>query len=271
MKKTISINIRGIVFQIDEDAYEKLYVYLASLRRHFEQTQGKEEILEDIETRISELLQENLQDNKQVISIEDIERIIAILGQPVDFEESDEGDQTNGNQAQHGIKRLYRDADHQILGGVCSGLGAYFRVDPLWFRLMFIVFLFVWGTGVLAYIILWAVVPKANTTAEKLEMRGEKVTVENIEKSIREEFEHIRSKLQDLTGQTKEQFKKKAVSPGNVIEHFLLIVLAGLKLVARILVIILGIALLLTGLGMLAAFITLLLALKAFSLQTITR
>jgi len=258
MKKTISINIRGIVFQIDEDAYEKLYAYLATLRRHFEHTQGKEEILEDIETRISELLQENLQDNKQVISIEDIERIIAILGQPIDFEESDEGDQKSEDQYLHGTKRLYRDPDHQILGGVCSGLGAYFRVDPLWFRLMFIVFLFVWGTGVLAYLILWAVVPKANTTAEKLEMRGEKVTVENIEKSIREEFEHIRSKLQDLTGQTKEQFKKKAVSPGNVIERFLLILLDGLKLVVRVLVIILGIALLLTGLGMLAAFITLL-------------
>ncbi len=254
MKKTFTINIGGTIFHIDEDAFEKLNSYLKLLRSHFSNTQGREEILSDIENRIAELLGEKLGDSKEVITIEDVEDIISILGEPNDFEDDTAEERTESQETLRGPKRLYRDPDNQIIGGVCSGLGAYFRIDPLWFRVIFIFSLLVWGSGVLLYLILWIAVPKAKTTSERLEMKGEKVTVDNIEKSIREELEQIRVKINDLANQAKGGYKKKVSAQGNIFEDIAQGIVSVLKVAFRVIVIIIGLGLLLAGLFMLMSF-----------------
>jgi len=189
MKKTFTVNIRGIVFHIDEDAYEVLNDYLQSIKQYFAKTEGGDEIISDIETRIAEMLRNSIGDEKQVITLDDIEKVIEVIGQPSEFggEPEDETAWQQKSEKSKTIKRLYRNPDRSILGGVCGGLGAYFHTDPVWFRLAFVIFsLPGLGTPLLIYVILWIVIPEARTVAEKLQMKGEKVNISNIEKSIRE-------------------------------------------------------------------------------------
>lgn len=192
MIKTVNINLGGIVFQIDEDAFEALRKYLDSLNQYYKYTEGREDIVSDIESRISELFTESLmQSGFDVISLGDVEEVIEIMGRPEDFDDTgDRFEETASSRTTYSNgKRLYRDPDDAILAGVSSGLAAYWGVkDPLWIRLAFIATaLFSIGTiGVIVYIILWAVVPEARTSSQKLEMRGETVNVNNLEKKIRE-------------------------------------------------------------------------------------
>lgn len=211
MKKNFTVNISGIMFHIDDDAYEKLEKYLESIKSHYRNSEGAEDILSDIEARIAEMLQEKLSEEKKVITLTDIEEVIKIMGQPYEFEAepADEGPAPRSTRP----RRLFRDTDNRILAGVCSGMGAYFNTDPLWFRLAFIALTFVGGTGLLIYIILWLAVPEAITTAEKLEMQGQEVTIATIEKKIREEFSHLEDKINDLTDKAREVVKKKSTIP----------------------------------------------------------
>ena len=217
MKKTFTINISGIIFHIDEDAYDKLNRYLESIKSHFKKSESKDEIIADIESRIAEILQERMSDTKQVVNIKDVDHVTEMMGQPSDFAEADEPvheDKESKERTYYSRtnKRLYRDPENKMIGGVCGGLGAYFNTDPLWFRLLFVALIIFSGAGLLIYIILWVVVPEAFTTAERLEMRGEAVNVSNIEKSIREEFDRFKDKLQDLSDEAKKTFKKKAAT-----------------------------------------------------------
>jgi len=199
MKKTVTINISGIIFHIDDDAYERLSRYLSSIKRHFSNMEGRDEIVTDIESRIAELLQAKVTDNKQVITIEDISEVVKLMGQPTEMDEEpdQETHQEKTSYPNRQPKRLYRDIDNRTIGGVASGLANYFNVDPVWIKVAFIVAFLVWGTGVLAYIILWLAVPAAVTTAEKLEMRGEQVNISNIERSIRDEFDGVKGKFNE--------------------------------------------------------------------------
>jgi len=201
MKKTVIININGIVFHIDEDAYEKLQAYLDSLSHYFGTTTEGREIVTDIEARIAELLQPKITDNKQSVTVEDINEILAILGSPEDIAASDSSayeTETAGEATYTGkrtSRRLYRDVENSTIGGVCSGLGAYFDIDPMVFRILFIALLFAGGASLVIYIILWIVIPAARTSAQKLEMRGKDINVSNIEKSVREEFNNIKTNM----------------------------------------------------------------------------
>jgi len=188
MKKTVSINISGIIFHIDDDAYERLNRYLNSIKRHFSKMDGRDELVTDIESRIAELLQEKIQDTKQVISIEDINQVISMMGEPAEMDEDTDTEPVRSHKtySYSRAKRLYRDPDGNMISGVSNGLAAYFNIDPVWFRILFIGTLFFGGAGLIAYIILWIIVPEAITTAEKLEMRGEPVNGSNIERSIRD-------------------------------------------------------------------------------------
>ena len=257
MKKTLTINISGIIFHIDEDAYEKLNRYLDTLKRHFTHTQGREEIISDIEGRIAELLQERISDAKQVISISDIEEVIALMGDPGQFdtEEGEESQSFEETEDIRGPKRLYRDPERKIVGGVAAGLAAYFNIDVLWVRLAFAIFTIFWLSGFLVYVILWIAMPEARTTAEKLQMRGEKVNISNIEKSIKEEVSQIKDKLNDLTSQARRTVGKKNVHDQNIFEHILQAFLTILRVIAKIIVVIVGIILLLTGIGLALAFL----------------
>jgi phage shock protein PspC (stress-responsive transcriptional regulator) len=210
MKKTLSINISGFVFHIDEDAYEKLHRYLEAIKSHFRGFEGKDEVISDVEARVAEILQKKISSSKEVIIMEDVDEVIGILGQPSDFGMDDE-DAASRKEFSYSIlpKRLYRDPERKVFGGVCSGLGAYFNLDPVWVRVIFIFMVLISGFGLLLYLILWMVVPEARTTAERLEMRGKPVNISNIEKSLGEEVNHLKDKLNDMTSKARYSYRKK--------------------------------------------------------------
>lgn len=209
MKKTQSINIRGIIIIFDEDAFQRLNSYLDEINKYFKTKKGYEDIINDIETRIAELLQQKLNDKKQVITIEDVEEVIAIMGHPSDFDMDTEEDATKSPDTYRRRRRLFRDMDHRLIGGVCAGLGAYFNTDMVWFRVAFVIALFLGGSSILVYLVLWIVVPPARTVSEKLEMQGDPVTISNIERSFKDEMSGLKDKLHDLTKQAKETFHDK--------------------------------------------------------------
>lgn len=183
MKKTMTVSLNGSIFNLEEDAYNVLNGYLKRLEFHFSNEEGKQEIISDIETRIAEHLRENIKNENQAVDINEINRIIKIMGEPGEIE----GDETMKNSMQEdyrNYRRLYRDMDDRILGGVCSGIGYYWRIEPLVLRLIFVFTLFWGGLGLITYIILWIVVPPAVTPSQKLEMKGEPVTADNIGKSF---------------------------------------------------------------------------------------
>ncbi|PQJ19675.1 PspC domain-containing protein [Tenacibaculum sp. SG-28] len=200
MNKTLNINLGGFFFHIDENAYQKLKRYLDAIAKSLgDDPQGKSEIIADIETRISELLSERITDVRQVVNESDIEEIIAIMGQPEDYAEAEEGyteTTSSYSSKKRNTKKLFRDGDDKFLGGVCSGLGHFIGIDSIWIRLTFILLTFS-GFSPLVYIILWILLPEAKTTSEKLQMEGEAVNIDNIEKKIRNEFENLSTKLKD--------------------------------------------------------------------------
>lgn len=207
MKKTININLNGISFTLDEDAYQALEEYLNSIKTHFKNKEGSTEIIKDIEARIAELFQQFTGTGKQILSIDDVNKIKAQLGKPSDFDDTEE---ENIHEAEYAgsYKRLYRDPMDRIIGGVCSGLGAYFHVDPVWVRIIFVIATFS-GVSPLVYLILWIIIPPARTASERLEMRGEPVNISNIERIIREEFNGIRDRMGNFANKTKKKFSKK--------------------------------------------------------------
>ena len=178
MKKVININFQGAVVPIEESSYELLKQYIESLSRYFANEEGKEEIINDIESRISELFQERLKAGSTCITDDDVHAIIKNMGRPEEFEEAEKGDQATNAGAENSRERteshthetwnrqwksksLYRDENNKILGGVCSGIAAYFAIDPIIIRILFIVF-GVTGVGFLLYILLWIFVPGSN-------------------------------------------------------------------------------------------------------------
>jgi len=198
MKKTVSVNLGGFVFNIDEDAYKELQVYLSLIESHFAHDHGRQEIIDDIEARIAELFRAKTGTGKQVINIEDVQEVIKTLGKP---EEMGEGESSEYEQEEpytasyRTYRRIYRDPDNRIIGGVCSGLAAYWHFDPLILRIIFIVAFLGFGVGLFIYLILWIVIPEAKTVAQKLEMRGEPVTASNIGKAVRDEFNNFRKNM----------------------------------------------------------------------------
>ena len=199
MKKTLTVNLGGTVFHIDEDAYRLLDNYLSNLKIHFRKEAGADEIIDDIERRISELFAEKLTAGSQVITITDVEEVIARMGKPEDMEAENDSEPSVGNATRTTIhRRLYRNPDDKLLGGVISGMAAYLGWDVTLLRLLLLVVL-ICGVGTLipVYIVGWLVIPEARTAAEKLSMRGEAVTVENIGKTVTDGFEKVANGVND--------------------------------------------------------------------------
>ena len=189
----------GTVFHIDEDAYRLLDNYLSNLKIHFRKEAGADEIIDDIERRISELFAEKLTAGSQVITITDVEEVIARMGKPEDMEAESDSEPSVGNATRTTIhRRLYRNPDDKLLGGVISGMAAYLGWDVTLLRLLLLVVL-ICGVGTLipVYIVCWLVIPEARTAAEKLSMRGEAVTVENIGKTVTDGFEKVANGVND--------------------------------------------------------------------------
>jgi len=324
MKKIININFQGRVIPIEETAYDTLKQYVDSLRMYFANEEGRDEIINDIESRIAELFSERLKRGSACITDEDINAVITSMGRPQDFEEqtgtetsssayqgSNQQAQTpppNYNNANIGRGRLYRNADDKIVGGVCSGLANYLGIDPVIMRVIFVilfgalfwVYILLWiivpsqslqtnitkrlyrnaddkvvagvcgglasyfnietwiprlvfalpliiglisvtmnavwwswdfgdaprivtgsltSTLILTYIILWIAVPYASTASEKLEMRGERVDLNSIRDTVKEDLENFKTKTEKWgqeVKQTAQEFGSRASSMGQV-------------------------------------------------------
>lgn len=202
MNKTISINLGGFFFHIDEDAYQKLSRYFDAVKRSLS-PDGRDEIMKDIESRIAELFQERLKNDKQVVGLSEIEEVISIMGQPEDYKIDDEktsyqSSSSSSTNFYYPSKRLYRDKENGMIGGVMAGLGHYLGIDSLWLRILMVILFFGFGTGLFVYIVLWILVPEAVTTTQKLEMKGQPITISNIEKKVKEGFDDITSKISSI-------------------------------------------------------------------------
>lgn len=250
MNKTVNINLGGMFFHIDEDAFQKLSRYFEAIKRSLSNSSGQDEIIKDIEMRVSELLTEKQKTEKHVVGLKDVDEVIAVMGQPEDYriDEEDAGKSNpNYTSTSSNTRKLYRDKDNGMVGGVLAGLGHYFGIDKVWLRIFFLILFFAWGTGVLAYIILWIVMPEAKTTAEKLEMTGEPVTISNIEKKVREEFESVSEKFKNANyDEMGNRVKTGAEKIGSSFGDFIITIL-------RVFSKFLGVLLIIAGLFVLAA------------------
>ena len=201
MNKTVNINLAGVFFHIDENAYTKLQHYLDAIKRSLTNTQGQDEIIADIEARIAELFNEKIKTDRQVIGTKEVDEVIAVLGQPEDYMLDEEIFEDEPSYTRTGAtgKQLFRDTEHSYVGGVSSGLGHYLKIEAIWVRILWIILtLASSGAFILIYIALWIFVPEAKTTADKLSMRGEAVNLSNIERKIREEFENVSGRVKDV-------------------------------------------------------------------------
>lgn len=220
MNKTISINLGGFFFHIDEDAYSKITRYLDAVKRSLA-PEGREEIIKDIESRIAELFQEKIKNEKQVISLTEVDEMIAVMGQPEDYKIDEEPyrKEFNSNDTYYTSKKLYRDEDNKVLGGVCAGFGHYIGIDAIWLKILFIILTISGGFGIPLYIILWILLPKAVTTTQKLEMRGMPINISNIEKKVKEGIDDFTSKLNDIdTDRIMNNVKSGSNKVGSTIE-----------------------------------------------------
>ena len=193
MKKTVTINLGGVVFNIDDDACDRLSQYLADIEKRFPEEE-RAEIIRDIEERMAELLNFKLQ-NRNVVEIHDVEEVIEVIGQPEQFD--DESGDNSGAQSSFAAstsqatttgkqprrpRKLYRNSNDRMVSGVASGLAAYFDIDPAITRILFIVLTLIsFGWGILVYLVMLIIMPEAKTKAQFLEMQGIEPTLENID------------------------------------------------------------------------------------------
>ncbi|MGL4852403.1 MAG: PspC domain-containing protein [Phocaeicola sp.] len=194
MRKTLTVNLGGTVYHIDEDAYQLLESYLTALRAHFGTQEGGEEIVNDMEFRISEIFSEHIARGVQVIDYVHVEQIIARLGKPEEMDGKSESQESEPqlNQSEGPIKRkLFRNPDDKVLGGVCSGLAAYLGWDVVVLRVALLILGFFVHGVIMCYIIAWIIIPLAKTPADKLGMSGKSVNLENIGKSVTDGFEKV--------------------------------------------------------------------------------
>jgi phage shock protein PspC (stress-responsive transcriptional regulator) len=194
MKITVSVNLGGYSFNIDEDAYSEIKRYLKNLELHFAGEESSSEILSDIEARMAELFRSRMTGYKQVITIVDVNEVISIMGNPEDMSDN-EGPSPKEKFSTPGTHRMYRDPDKRIIGGVCSGMGAYWDIEPWIIRVIFLALAIAGGLGILVYLVLYVVLPEAKTTAQKIEMKGDPVNIHNITESVKKEFENVRKNM----------------------------------------------------------------------------
>jgi phage shock protein PspC (stress-responsive transcriptional regulator) len=191
MNKTIIININGFIFHIEEDAYEILKNYMTDVKRHFLNSADSLEITTDIENRIAEMFTDILAaENKQVIIEQDVKGVVEQMGSVADFESPEDeskGPTPDNYTYNTGTRKLFRDSEDHLLAGVCSGLANYFDVQAIWIRLAFIIAIAFFGAGVILYLILWIVVPRAISRTDRMVMRGQKLNLQGFKENLEEE------------------------------------------------------------------------------------
>ena len=205
MKKNITINLCGRLFQIDEDAYELLQQYIESLRSYFGRQEGGDEIVDDIEARIAELFDELRQQGIEAITIDHVKDIISRIGKPEQMAGEDDGEHQSSESKEspkeghrydsvHSAaqdiynnvrertagKKLYRNPKDKMVAGVLSGFATYTNTDPVIWRLAIVVFTAFYGIGLIVYLVLAIVLPEAKTPEQLLQMEGKEVTPQNL-------------------------------------------------------------------------------------------
>lgn len=245
MNKTIIININGTVFHIEEDAYETLKNYMTDVKRHFMNSADSLEITTDIENRIAEMLSEILvRDSKQAIIDADVLLVIQQMGRVEDFAGADE----DGNLTEPLVtedkqthRKLFRDPEERVIGGVCSGIASYFDFKPLWIRLAFVIAVLMFGTGIILYIILWLVVPKAATRADRMAMKGEKLNLQGFKRNFEEELTGLKGSMNSFGKEARPFVYRARDFAGDFFTHFgtflrgfgkILLKICGIALVA---------------------------------------
>ncbi len=229
MQRIIQINIAGRIIPIEENAYQILKDYINSLERQFLREDGQEEIIQDIENRIAELFNIRLQSGAPAIDKTDVQKVIETLGSASDLHDGTSSSKSNTQQGagssyqtgqqqyqqwqqyqQNKGRRLYRNPYDKILGGVCSGLAAYFDVDPAVVRLIFALLAFGMGVGFLAYIIAWIVVPVARTPEELNNMTGgTPMDFHTMTKNMGDELQDLKKRGEQMSKELKDFFSKK--------------------------------------------------------------
>ena len=191
MKQVTNTSIGGRVYALEEDAYVSLQTYLREIENALDQNPDKQEIMSDIETAIAEHIQKNITIPNQPITLNHVQFVMELMGNPESYTPEKEATQTEPQTEQHTTqqeikpeKKLYRDTENAVLAGVGSGLSVYFGIDVVIVRVLFVIATLFWGWGILAYIILWITMPEAKTVSEKLRMRGTPVTVQKIEEYV---------------------------------------------------------------------------------------
>jgi len=257
MEKTLTINISGWVFNINEDAYQLLTEYFKKLKEHFSKLDGGDEIVADIETRIAELLKEKIDEKETVITKLLVNEIVDIMGQPYQMEEDADEEENQARQEPKKRKfgkKLYRDTMNAHIAGVSSGLGKYLNLDPIFIRIAFLLLVPTGGAGIIIYLILWILIPEAATTADRIKMEGNKVNIENIENKVREEAEYIKNRLTDFSEEAIDVYHRTGPVRKVGVKKLESVFKAIGKGLLRFLKIILGIVLFSMGLGFLITF-----------------
>jgi phage shock protein PspC (stress-responsive transcriptional regulator) len=218
MNKILNINLGGYAITIDDDAYEFLSAYLDNIRNRFSESEGRDEIVHDIEMRLGELIHTSM-GNRTIVMLPDVQAAVQVMGQPEDFggepaatSNKSKRSSSRPSSIQTG-KRLFRDEEDTVVAGICSGLSAYVGMgDPVWMRLIFVLLTFLSaGFWIPAYLLLWILVPPARSAADRLAMRGEPANVDNIAREIEEGFERLSNKVNEFGSGN----KKKGGSSGN--------------------------------------------------------
>ena len=198
MKKVINITLGGLVFACESDAYDELAIYLDSIKARYNKNEDYKEIVEDIEIALAEKFVKSKRSEKKAITLSGVERVISELGSVSDFDDEAVQEETisesnNEEEGKDDRKRLYRNTDDALLGGVASGIAAYFDCDPVIVRALFFASVFVGGFGIILYLLLWVIMPKAETTEQKYAMHGKKVTLSEITENMKQKIEDIDS------------------------------------------------------------------------------
>jgi phage shock protein PspC (stress-responsive transcriptional regulator) len=254
MEKTLTININGWVFNINEDAYEKLTEYFKNLNGYFKKQDGGDEIVADIEARIAELFRDLTKDKENLVSIKEVEEVINIMGEPYQMDDADDASYEPRTDNKKFKRKLFRDPLNAHIAGVASGLGKYIKLDPIIIRIIFIVLIPSGGLGIILYAVLWILIPEAATTSDRIKMEGKKVNVENIENKVREETEYLKTKLNDFSEEAKDAYHRSQPIRKLGIQKLEASFRVLGKIVVRILKFLLGLILLLTGIGFLITF-----------------
>lgn len=208
MKKTLSVTLGGRAYLIEENAYHLLDTYLTRLKQHFANDPSSGELMDDIEASIAEKFVERLEVHKQdAVTEADVQSVITVMGQVEEIDQEDVPTSTTPSaeevKDEQISKRLYRNVDDMVVAGVCSGLAAYFGIEPVFVRAIFVLLFFANGVGLLAYLILWVAVPRAETSTQKLEMRGKSANLSALEGLVKQKAQLVTEESRAAVGRFK--------------------------------------------------------------------